>query len=217
MLYSFEEAIPFLYTNMDSNPTLKDNLFKDEEVDDNFTSFMEDLTGDNLYGQITLALPEFTTTNDETGETRTFPARTFNFKVTKSDRILGDSYEGKTWLHFENRFSDTDTNESFVFTAYYYWTNYDLLSVSIQKAVPKKPKKEKTTFVVVHKGNAGYNITGIFQKLKNAVGAQTVQDLDSTTKHIEEIPANCTLEFTNEGKAFIGSAVNVFDLNGEYV
>lgn len=218
-MYSFDEIIPFIFSDVDEEPYLKSELFSPEialELEDAFSELSR-----NPYGDLTITLEEFTTTNDK-GEERTFEAHTFNLHVNDNIRILDESCEGKVWAHYETSLTDVDTKEKFKLYAYYYESNYDFIGISVEKVVvkAKKAKKIKTHFVLTEKKSDGYEIHGIFKSLDSAIEAFEQEDLfmeDIDSFQVEEVPIESL--FKNHDnlhtKNFILGALNIYDLTGE--
>lgn len=222
-MYSFDEIIPFIFSDVDSDPSLKSDLFSPEiaaQLKDVFSDLSSDASGD-----FTITLEDFTTTNDQ-GEERTFTAHTFNLRANNNDKILDDSCEGKVWTHYETDLLDLDTKEQFKLYSFYYESNYDWIGINVDKVVvkAKKNKKSKNMFVLVQRTPEDYNIYGIFKSVESAIEAFE-QDIEFTKEkdsfQIDELPIGILLKYNSKvdnGKKnynkIITGALNSYNLIG---
>lgn len=212
-MYTLDQVLPYMYSEIEESPTLKDGLFLDENAEAEFLDQMNDLMHEPSNGEYSLNIPSFSSTDESTGEERSFEAKRFTFNVTKSLKEHDDYCEGKAWSHYDTHMTDIETKQKYILTACYYETNQDLIGIYVEKVKQKaaKPKKVKTIFVVVKPNPEDYNILGIFQSLEKAIEAQ-----DDDTVQIEEVPINCNLEPNEDSELpnMITGALNVFNLEG---
>jgi GH15 family glucan-1,4-alpha-glucosidase len=212
-MYSLDEVLPFIYSEIEESPSVKDGIFENDNNLEEFHAQINDLMHEPSNGEYSLTIPSFSGVDDATSEERSFEAKRFTFNVTKSLKEHDDYCEGKAWSHYDTHMIDVETQQKYILTACYYETNQDLIGIYVEKVKQKvaKPKKVKTMFVAVKPTPEDYHILGIFQSLGKAIEAQ-----DDDTVQIEEVPINCNLEPSEnyELPNMITGALNVFNLEG---
>lgn len=230
MSYSFHEVVPFFFTKHND-----EIYFNSQEIIDSagdcaeteLNSAFEHLTSPSSYmvGQKAIFdIPEFTATSMETGEARTFEAKSFILTINEVDKELEDSGEGNHSYSYVVKLTDDASGEHMIFYTYYY-AAIDHILLELECYIDKEAEKEETKSmyaVVENMWPEGFLMHGIFTSVDKAITGYNSVKKQNASNHenvtIEEIPMNTGLVYNEDQvDTYLRGCKAVYNLEGKKV